>query len=361
MSKKENLRILSYWFQSSIFTSLVDEEYDTSATEDASEDDTNVLPEPITSLFDPCSLNYSEAELRETCSKSFTGYCEDNSQVIFDHLTNVTLTQALNKNWKLHRLGRITASNFHEACHLKLDSECRSFVEKIMGYKKFFSTAATRYGTENENKAREEYKKEMVKYHHNFELKPTGLHINEKFPQLGASPDGFIYCDCHGQGILEIKCPHKYKDGFEKCENDKNFPLDLNSLIKINHEYYYQVQGQMLVLGNRNYCDFYIWSKNEQKICRVEKNYSFCQNMLVQLKNVFTLKILPEVLTRSMMPNYDNPNRKYCVCGRPSFEPMIACDSSKCQFEWFHFGCVQILKAPKGKWFCTDCERKTDQ
>ena len=46
--------------------------------------------------------------------------------------------------------------------------------------------------------------------------------------------------------------------------------------------------------------------------------------MLVQLKNVFTMKILPEVLTRSMIPNYDNPNRKYCVCGRPSFEPMIA-------------------------------------
>ena len=40
--------------ESSIFTSLVDEEYDTSATGDASEDDTNVLPEPITSLFHPC-------------------------------------------------------------------------------------------------------------------------------------------------------------------------------------------------------------------------------------------------------------------------------------------------------------------
>ena len=147
--------------ESSIFTSLVDEECDTSAIEDASEDDTNVLLEPITSLFDSCSINYSEPELRETCSKSFTDYYK-NSQVIFDHLTNVTLTKALNKNWKLHRLGRITASNFHEACHLKLDSECRSFVKKIMGYKKFFSTAATRYGTENENKAQEEYKKEMV-------------------------------------------------------------------------------------------------------------------------------------------------------------------------------------------------------
>ena len=202
-------------------------------------------------------------------------------------------------------MGWIIASNFHEACHLKLDNECSSFAEKIMGFKKYFSTAVTRYGTENENIAREEYKKEMVKYHHNFELKPTCLHTNVKFPHLGAIPDGLIHRDCHGHGILEIKCLHKYKDGFEKCENDKNVPSDLNGSMKINHEYYCQVPGQMLVLGNRNYCNFYIWSRNEQKICWVEKNYSFCQNMLLQVKNVFTLKILPEVLTRSMMPGVE--------------------------------------------------------
>ena len=85
--------------------------------------------------------------------------------------------------------------------------------------------------------------------------------------------------------------------------------------------------------------------------------------MLAQLKNVFTLKILPEVkkFYKVNDAKLDNLNQKYCVCGRPSFEPMIACDSSKCQFEWFHFGCVQILNPPIGKWFCTDCERKTDQ
>ena len=53
--------------------------------------------------------------------------------------------------------------------------------------------------------------------------------------------------------------------------------------------------------------------------------------MLVQLKNVFALKILPEVFKRSMM-NYDTQNRKYCACVRPSFEPIITCGSSKCQF-----------------------------
>ena len=68
----------------------------------------------------------------------------------------------------------------------------------------------------------------MLKYHHN-------LHVNEKFPHLGASPDGLIYCDCHGHVILEIKCLHKYKDGFETCESKNNFLPDLNDSIKINH------------------------------------------------------------------------------------------------------------------------------
>ena len=53
-----------------------------------------------------------------------------------------------------------------------------------MDYKKLLSGAATSYGTKNRNKAREECKKEIRKYHHNLEIKPTGLHANEKFSEL---------------------------------------------------------------------------------------------------------------------------------------------------------------------------------
>ena len=127
MSKNKNSRILGYWF-----AALIDEEFDAGATEYASEDDANVLPEPITLSFDPCSINYSEAELQEACNKSFASYCYANSQIIFNRLTNVNLIQALSKNKKLHRLGEITASNFHEACHLK------SFAEKSWDIKNYF-------------------------------------------------------------------------------------------------------------------------------------------------------------------------------------------------------------------------------
>ena len=41
---------------------------------------------------------------------------------------------------------------------------------------------------------------------------------------------------------------------------------------------------------------------------------------------------------------------------RPSFPPMIACDHRDCKWEWFHYSCVGVKKAPKGRWFCKDCK-----
>ena len=202
----------------------------TSATENASEDDTNVLPELTASLFNPCSINYLEAELKESSYKSLTDCFYENSQIIFDHLTQVSHWHNFKQELTLTSLG------------WELDNESRSFAEKIMDYKKLLSGAATSYGTKNRNKAREECKKEILKYHHNLEIKPTGLHANEKFSELGGSSDGLIYFGCHGIGILEIQCLlHKFKKDFKKCESHKSFQLDLNNSIKINHEYYHQV------------------------------------------------------------------------------------------------------------------------
>ena len=47
----------------------------------------------------------------------------------------------------------------------------------------------------------------------NFEIQLTGLHINARFPALGASLDALVNCDCHGMGVLEIKCPENYING----------------------------------------------------------------------------------------------------------------------------------------------------
>ena len=46
---------------------------------------------------------------------------------------------------------------------------------------------------------------------------------------------------------------------------------------------------------------------------------------------------------------------KYCFCQARSYGSMIACEAAGCPIEWFHYGCVGITHAPKGKWYCKIC------
>lgn len=59
----------------------------------------------------------------------------------------------------------------------------------------------------------------------------------------------------------------------------------------------------------------------------------------------------------------DGDGREYCYCRRSydDLHPMIACDGEGCQIEWFHNECVGILVAPKGSWYCPECQKKQMQ
>ena len=61
----------------------------------------------------------------------------------------------------------------------------------------------------------------------------TGL-INAKYPHLGASP-GITVCDCHGKGLSETKCLHKYRNCLKGWQDDKDFPLVESGQIKKDH------------------------------------------------------------------------------------------------------------------------------
>ena len=51
----------------------------------------------------------------------------------------------------------------------------------------------------------------------------------------------------------------------------------------------------------------------------------------------------------------EDTNERYCICKDVSYGDMIACDNSRCATQWFHFVCVGLNSAPKGKWFCPMC------
>ncbi|XP_064794602.1 inhibitor of growth protein 3-like [Oncorhynchus masou masou] len=65
---------------------------------------------------------------------------------------------------------------------------------------------------------------------------------------------------------------------------------------------------------------------------------------------------LPESETNNQVDwTYDPNEPRYCICNQVSYGEMVGCDNQDCPIEWFHYGCVGLTEAPKGKWYCPQC------
>ena len=88
----------------------------------------------------------------------------------------------------------------------------------------------------------------MKDQHRNFTVAKSGLCLHFEYPHLGATPDGFVSCDCCGEVLLEIKCPYKYHDSVSSSINDDSFYLKTDGVSKLcmlnSHDYHYQVKGE---------------------------------------------------------------------------------------------------------------------
>ena len=47
----------------------------------------------------------------------------------------------------------------------------------------------------------------------------------------------------------------------------------------------------------------------------------------------------------------------YCYCQKVSFGDMVGCDNEDCEYQWFHWGCVQLKSEPEGEWLCPTCRK----
>ncbi|KAM9327614.1 inhibitor of growth protein 3 isoform 2-T2 [Pholidichthys leucotaenia] len=66
--------------------------------------------------------------------------------------------------------------------------------------------------------------------------------------------------------------------------------------------------------------------------------------------------VLPEAEANSQVDwTYDPNEPRYCICNQVSYGEMVGCDNADCPIEWFHYGCVGLTEAPKGKWYCPQC------
>ena len=321
------------------------------------------LPPTIMSLHHPRYAQLNEEELKLECKRVFEQELVV-TQAEADYLKQSTRLQSQSLTWFNHRRGRITASKFGLVFHTSLSSPAQSLVDSILKPATKIHSPALEWGVTNEPCAREKYKKISQVHHTSFKVDASGLVVNPAYPFLGASPDGNVCCSCCGEGLLEIKCPYSIRDRDPATVTGGDFYLKVTEgclQLSRKHNYYFQVQGQ-LALCNRSYCDFVCWTPHGVHIERVARDVTTWQEMQPKLQAFFVEVLLPKVLS----PQPDNPSDKktssiqarsnvYCFCRKGEKGRMIACDNPMCPYEWFHFRCVSLSAAPKGKWFCPEC------
>ncbi|CAN7998324.1 unnamed protein product [Ixodes hexagonus] len=166
-----------------------------------------------------------------------------------------TIGQACNQRWHSERLGRITASQFSAVI------KCREpdyLVKRIMYPSKEAKSAALHYGRINQPVAVAAYVALMNCRGDPVQVYETGLHVvHPRYNFLGASPDRIVVKNGE-EGLLEVKCPIS-KIGLtpeEACGGERFCCALIGGTVQLKreHAFYYQVQGQMMVTGQR-WCD----------------------------------------------------------------------------------------------------------
>ena len=213
-----------------------------------------------------------------------------------------TREQRKSSLWFTVRSHRITSSLFGAVMSRRPDTPPDSLVLRII-QPKTFSTPATVYGIEKEKAAVEEYI--IYKGSKDIIVTPSGVIVNPAWSFLGASPDGTVYDPSTPQepyGFLEVKCPYSVRNMTPtEAASGNGFCSRLNSSrqleLKQNHQYYAQVQGQM-ALGERNWCDFVIFTLKGISVQRISFDQEYWNTKLLpKLASFYDNCVAPELVS----------------------------------------------------------------
>ena len=343
----EELRIIAP--EAAILTSLENSDTDTASSNSDTEEHAD-LPEPLTALFNITFRDLSQEEMQIKSEETFLRL---KTRLLPHHCEKVefiTRQQSESKQWHTHRVGRITSTRFHRVSTAENISQ--TYLMDIMQYSETqLNVPSVLWGRSMEETARQAYNALMAESHEGFSVSHCGLVLRPSDPHLGSSPDGITKCTCCGKGVLEIKCPYKYRDGLEGSTEDTQFCLDKSFTLKNSHPYYYQTQLHMFVCGV-SHCDFVLWTRKEVIVQRVLKNQEFLEEALPKAQHAFISIVLPELLTRRHDPDLEI--QQVCQsCGRPKFGKMITCVECK---NSFHYICAKI-KRKSAAWLCRECKQ----
>ncbi len=294
--------------------------------------------------------------LQKACAMEFVITPEQQQAV-----EEATREQANSRVWFRFRTGRITASKMYTTIHTKVDMPAVSLIKSICYPQAHgFTAVSTSWGCDHEQHALKVYIANMEKQHRNFKILPSGLFLSTQYPFIGATPDSLVSCDCCGNGCVEVKCPYCHRDSsVDEASDNPKFCIE-NGALKTDHAYYVQVQTQLNVC-EREYCDFFLWLKNDNFFQRVTRDTKIWDMYVENAKSVFINGILPELLGKcfTRIPKIevkDSLNmQQYCYCNGTVKSQMFACCRPTCELKYFHLECLNLTNTLKKNWVCPDC------
>jgi len=237
---------------------------------------------PIVDLFDRNCCDLSLNELRSECYHELSKFkvsLQERSQI-----EKLTRKQSKCKLWRKVKIGRIGASDMHSCLNTGLDNPSLTLVEKICDpLKEHFQSKWMQRGLDLEPTAKAKYLDLMRKSHINFQVYNSGLYIPLEFPFIAASPDGKVHCDCHGHGLVEVKC-------LKEANSDENV---------VPPAHFTQMQTQLLCVGPKfTYCDYYVYHPLGSTCKRIGVDAGHQEEILSGAEKFCRLVILPELKAR---------------------------------------------------------------
>lgn len=189
----------------------------------------------------------------------------------------LTRGQVSNSNWREERRKRIHSSLFGRICKATSRTDFNALAKQLIN-PAHFSTPSVRYGLQYEAVAVTTYDSQ-----NNIQTQRCGIFVSQAFPFLAASPDGIVDDNI----VLEVKCPYSAR---ERVINDITVPYLVMGndglCLRDNHDYYYQVQGQLLCT-DREYSDFVVYTQVDMKTIRIKRNDIFISAMTNKLTDFY--------------------------------------------------------------------------
>ena len=191
--------------------------------------------------------------------------------------------------WYELRKCRITLSNFGIVAKRK--SAFESLAKQLTCNKQLAHShvPSLKWGVDHEGAAYQQYELQ----HKSHQVVHSGLWIDTERGWLASSPDGFIYNQNELVRILEMKCSYSARDmtpvqAAEKLPSFFCKVVNGNLSLKKNHNYYFQVQGQ-LVITHAKWCDFCVYTPHGFSVERITFDKSFWKSVVHKLDDLFQI------------------------------------------------------------------------